>query len=388
MNTSLGSKSQIQEDREMWPATAQYTVDNVAIEAATLPGSLHLVGILTKEKFLDRLGFEKRRVDRSGGSLSMALFVLGEELTRKPKEMRKFLVNLKQSTRETDIKGWVTPKVFGLLMLDTDGPGARRCVELVTNGRGLINCKVLTRTYPDQLFHEVLDQTRPASGIFSLDPSEEAVLHQVQLPIKRLLDILGATVGLILFSPILLMTAVAIKISSPGPVIFKQVRLGKRGSHFTFYKFRSMVAGNDDRVHRDYVTNLIDGKIDQVNQGTKPLYKIKNDHRITPVGKIIRKLSIDELPQLFNVLKGEMSLVGPRPPIPYEVAKYKSWHLRRILEVKPGITGLWQVEGRSQTSFDEMVRLDIRYLKNFSLWLDLKVMVKTVREVLFPRGGL
>jgi lipopolysaccharide/colanic/teichoic acid biosynthesis glycosyltransferase len=151
-----------------------------------------------------------------------------------------------------------------------------------------------------------------------------------------------------------------------------------------------MAAGNDDRVHREYVCKLINGENDQINQGEKdrPLYKLKNDCRITKVGRIIRKLSIDELPQLFNVLKGEMSLVGPRPPIPYEVEKYKSWHLRRILEVKPGITGLWQVEGRSKTSFDEMVRLDIRYVQNCSLWLDIKILFRTVREVLMPKGGL
>ena len=136
--------------------------------------------------------------------------------------------------------------------------------------------------------------------------------------------------------------------------------------------------------------HLIDGKHDQINQGNRenPLYKLKNDSRVTPVGRIIRKLSIDELPQLLNVLRGEMSLVGPRPPMPFEVEKYKSWHLRRILEVKPGITGLWQVEGRSRTSFDDMVRLDIRYVQNWSLWLDLKILAKTVREVLMPKGGL
>ncbi len=188
----------------------------------------------------------------------------------------------------------------------------------------------------------------------------------------------------------MLITAVAIKLTSPGPVIFRQTRLGKRGEPFSFLKFRSMTVDNDEGVHREYVQRLIDGQHAQLNQGQrdKPLYKLKHDTRITPVGRIIRKLSLDELPQFFNVLKGEMSLVGPRPPIPYEVEKYKAWHLRRILEVKPGITGLWQVEGRSQTSFDDMVRLDIRYVQTWSLWLDLKILVKTVREVLFPKGGI
>ena len=146
----------------------------------------------------------------------------------------------------------------------------------------------------------------------------------------------------------------------------------------------------DDRVHREYVTNLIKGEHEKINQGDeeKPLYKMKSDPRVTPVGKIIRKTSIDELPQFFNVLKGEMSLVGPRPPLPYEVEKYEPWHLRRILEVKPGITGLWQVNGRSKTSFDDMVRMDLRYVQSWSLWLDIKILIKTVREVIRPNGAV
>ena len=151
-----------------------------------------------------------------------------------------------------------------------------------------------------------------------------------------------------------------------------------------------MYWNTDDQIHRKYVSELIEGNLEEINQGEKdrPLYKIKSDPRVTTVGKFIRKMSIDELPQLYNVLKGEMSLVGPRPPLPYEVEKYKPWHLRRILEVKPGITGLWQVEGRSKTSFDEMVRLDLRYALNWSLWLDVKILIRTVRAVLKPTGAL
>jgi lipopolysaccharide/colanic/teichoic acid biosynthesis glycosyltransferase len=146
----------------------------------------------------------------------------------------------------------------------------------------------------------------------------------------------------------------------------------------------------DDQIHREYMTNLITGDLDKINQGDtkRPVYKMKSDSRITAIGKILRKTSIDELPQFINVLKGEMSLVGPRPPLAYEVEKYKPWHLRRILEVKPGITGLWQVDGRSTTSFDNMVRLDLRYAQNWSLWLDIKILAKTVRAVIRPKGAL
>ena len=352
---------------------------------------IYMEGILSKGEFLEQMRFEKRRVDRSQAPLSMALFVLGEELLRDVKKLRGFLVNLKRGTRETDIKGWISSRALGLLLPDTDGPGAERCVELLNNnGHRQPACTVVTGTYPDQLFQEVLEQTDDQAKIFTMDLEEDTGARIVQLALKRLLDLLGAVSALVLFSPLMLITALAVKFTSPGPIIFRQTRLGRRGKHFSFYKFRSMVAGNDDRVHREYVCRLINGENDQINQGEKdrPLYKLKNDCRITKVGRIIRKLSLDELPQLFNVLKGEMSLVGPRPPIPYEVEKYKSWHLRRILEVKPGITGLWQVEGRSKTSFDEMVRLDIRYVQNYSLWLDIKILFRTVREVLFPKGGL
>jgi len=145
-----------------------------------------------------------------------------------------------------------------------------------------------------------------------------------------------------------------------------------------------MKNNNDNQIHREYVTQLIQGDLAKINQGDseKPLYKMKTDPRVTWVGRIIRKTSIDELPQLFNVLKGEMSLVGPRPPLRYEADHYQSWHLRRILDAKPGITGLWQVEGRSRTTFDEMVRLDIRYMRNCSLSLDLKILLKTFKVVL------
>jgi len=150
-----------------------------------------------------------------------------------------------------------------------------------------------------------------------------------------------------------------------------------------------MRCDNDDAVHREYVKNLIQGRHDQINEGDaeQPAYKMQSDTRITAVGRIIRRTSIDELPQLFNVLKGEMSLVGPRPPIPYEIEDYQSWHLRRLQEVRPGITGLWQVEGRSKTSFDDMVRLDLRYIRNWSLWLDIKILFKTVLVVIRCDGA-
>jgi lipopolysaccharide/colanic/teichoic acid biosynthesis glycosyltransferase len=186
----------------------------------------------------------------------------------------------------------------------------------------------------------------------------------------------------------MLAIALMIKATSPGPVIYKQTRLGCRGERFFFYKFRTMVHCADDRIHREYVSQLIGGGLEEANQGKeKPFYKMKSDSRVTRVGRVLRALSLDEIPQFFNVLRGDMSLVGPRPPVLYEVEKYKPWHIRRILEVKPGLTGLWQVSGRSTTTFDEMVRMDLRYVRRWSLWLDLKILLQTVREVISPRGA-
>jgi lipopolysaccharide/colanic/teichoic acid biosynthesis glycosyltransferase len=204
------------------------------------------------------------------------------------------------------------------------------------------------------------------------------------------MDIVGAAVGLVLTAPLLLVIAAAVRLTSKGPALFKQERIGYRGRPFTMFKFRTMRVGCDDAIHRQYVKKLIEGRNDEINLGTaeRPLYKLPNDPRITAVGSFLRKTSLDELPQLINVLLGQMSLVGPRPPLPFEVESYKSWHLRRILEAKPGITGLWQVYGRSSTTFDEMVRLDLRYAAQRSLLLDLKLMFKTFAAVFSAKGAL
>ena len=190
---------------------------------------------------------------------------------------------------------------------------------------------------------------------------------------KRIMDIIGGTVGIILTSPIMLITAIAIKLDSPGPVLFKQTRVGKNGRHFQIYKFRSMRTDAEACKAQLMAQNEIGGGV---------MFKIKEDPRITRVGRIIRKLSIDELPQFFNVVGGSMSLVGTRPPTLDEVEKYKTDQWRRI-SIKPGITGMWQVSGRSNIhDFDEIVKLDVDYIDNWSLWLDIKIMMKTVLVLL------
>ena len=193
---------------------------------------------------------------------------------------------------------------------------------------------------------------------------------------KRALDVLVAGAGLILASPLMLIIALAIKLDSPGPILIRQERIGRSGEAFKFYKCRSM----RDRADRELPALL------ERNEADGPIFKMRNDPRRTRVGRAIRRFSLDEIPQLFNVLRGDMSLIGPRPGFPHEVDKYLDWHRRR-LEVSPGITGLWQVSGRSELPFDEMALLDIWYIENWSLGLDFKIMVRTVPTVVFGYGA-
>jgi exopolysaccharide biosynthesis polyprenyl glycosylphosphotransferase len=196
------------------------------------------------------------------------------------------------------------------------------------------------------------------------------------LAFKRTSDIVISLAGLVLLFPLMLLISVAIKLDSPGPVLFKQVRVGRDGQRFVFYKFRSMHQGAEEE--RPQLAGL-----DEV---MGPTFKIRRDPRCTQVGRFLRRTSLDELPQIYNVLRGEMSLVGPRPAIPLEVEQYQEWHRKR-LEVSPGITGLWQVSGRSQLTFDEMCLLDIYYLENWSPLLDLKIALKTIPAVLAGTGA-
>ncbi|MGQ9581336.1 MAG: sugar transferase [Armatimonadota bacterium] len=220
--------------------------------------------------------------------------------------------------------------------------------------------------------------------------SDEARGHKPfkQYRMKRVLDVIAALIGLILAAPLAAIIAVLIKLTSPGPVLFKQVRVGKDGREFVLYKFRSMHVGSDDSRHREYIKLFIEGRDDELRklQGDKKLYKMTSDDRVTPIGKFLRRTSLDELPQLINVLRGEMSMVGPRPHLPYEVELYKDWHRRR-LEGMPGITGWWQIHGRSQVPFDGAVRMDLWYLEHQSLILDIRIMLRTITKAIVGRGA-
>jgi len=193
--------------------------------------------------------------------------------------------------------------------------------------------------------------------------------------IKRLIDIIGSLILLVACAPLFLAIMLAVKLTSRGPAVFRQTRVGYRGKRFTFLKFRSMYMNLDRKMHKEYVTHLISGKYGPV--GEQGVYKLANDSRLTPVGRFLRRTSLDELPQFWNVLHGDMSLVGPRPPIPYELALYQPWQVQQLLSVKPGITGIWQIEGRSKTAFEEMVKLNIEYVKHPSILLDLRILFTT-----------
>jgi lipopolysaccharide/colanic/teichoic acid biosynthesis glycosyltransferase len=202
---------------------------------------------------------------------------------------------------------------------------------------------------------------------------------------KRILDIILSSIALVILSPLFLVVAMGIKLSSRGPVIFRQERIGKKGRPFNFCKFRSMHMGSSGSRHKEYVQDFIKKKNQCKNDDIR-VYKITDDPRIFKFGKFIRKTSIDEFPQFFNVIKGNMSLVGPRPCLSYEWSCYEEWHKNR-LKILPGCTGIWQALGRSSVTFEEMVILDLYYISNMTLWLDLKIILQTFPVIFLGKGG-
>jgi exopolysaccharide biosynthesis polyprenyl glycosylphosphotransferase len=207
--------------------------------------------------------------------------------------------------------------------------------------------------------------------MYSSEPAD-----RVQLVIKECMDRIGGLIGLALAFPVLLISGLMIKLEDGGPVFFRQIRSGKNGRPFTMFKFRTMVADAE----------TLKEKLSTKNEMTGPVFKIRKDPRVTKVGGLLRKLSIDEIPQFYNVLRGEMSLVGPRPPLPSEVLGYDRWQ-RRKLSVKPGLTCLWQINGRNAVDFEHWMKLDLEYIDNWSLWLDTKILVKTIPAVLRGDGA-
>jgi lipopolysaccharide/colanic/teichoic acid biosynthesis glycosyltransferase len=352
-----------------------------------------------EDHFNEMLALERKRSERS----KMPFILMLVEMKSSPHgdsagHLADIIISLLiSSTRDVDVKGWYKHNhTLGVIFAELgDAPldlAQEKILDRVYNGL----CANLTREQLDglsitlHLFPEDVDG--PSRGFRSdlmLYP-DIIVGHRsrtISYSMKRVIDLVGSLAGLVLLSPIFVVISALIKLTSNGPIFFKQNRVGQFGREFAFLKFRSMVADNDPTIHKEYIKKLLSREADDADKDNDGVYKIKDDPRVTRVGKFIRKTSLDELPQLINVLKGEMSLVGPRPPIPYELEHYQLWHKRRILEMKPGITGLWQVLGRSRTTFDEMVRLDIRYTKEWSLWLDFWLILRTPWVMLAGKGA-
>jgi exopolysaccharide biosynthesis polyprenyl glycosylphosphotransferase len=228
-------------------------------------------------------------------------------------------------------------------------------------------------------------QITPVLGDFPLLSLFTEPLRGPRRSIKRAVDVILSIMGLILTSPILVLSAVSVRLSSPGPILFRQERIGMDGRRFEMLKIRSMYDGSDPTSHREYVTSMLSGETSAAALDGN-LYKLAGDPRITPVGRLMRRLSIDELPQLVNVLRGDMSIVGPRPALAFEVKLYEEWQHHR-LRVRPGITGLWQVSGRSRLTTSDMLRLDVSYAEAWSLVLDLVILLKTPLAVLRRDAG-
>jgi lipopolysaccharide/colanic/teichoic acid biosynthesis glycosyltransferase len=357
--------------------------------------------ILNDKAFQRMIAVERKRTERSRSPFLLMTLDAGDHQSpeKNSRVLDSIVPGLLSSTRETDVIGWYKARaklavIFtGLVIDDKNDILSTILTRLSTTLRNTLTIEQFNHVnvsfhfFPDDWDHD--GPGRPSDTALYPDLSGREVNKRTLLGIKRIMDIFGSALALVVCGPLFLITALAIKASSEGPVLFRQQRVGQYGRCFTFLKFRSMRADNDPSVHQEYVVKLINGDADRESSGgeNQGIYKIKNDRRVTPVGRLLRRTSLDELPQLFNVLKGEMSLVGPRPAILYEVAAYQTWHRRRLLEVKPGITGSWQVNGRSRVKFDDMVRLDLQYARSWSPWRDISILLRTPAAVLRGDGA-
>ena len=357
--------------------------------------------VLNEQTFRRMIAIERKRTERSKEPFLLMLLDSGCQTGAEANgaSLENMASSLLASSRETDIVGWYKERTTVGVMF----------TGLVVNDKKSVLSTILSRVkymlrddlifkqfsqvsisfhfFPDDWDHA--NAGRPSNPALYPDLTSQGARKRSLLIVKRTIDIVGSTLALLLCSPVFLAIAAAIKLTSKGPVLFKQQRVGQYGQCFTFLKFRSMYVNNDHLVHQKYVTELIanEGKSDAARTDGDPVYKLKDDKRITRVGKFLRRTSLDELPQFINVLMGQMSLVGPRPAIPYELAAYQTWHRRRVLETKPGITGVWQVAGRSRVRFDDMVRMDLRYAMAWSPWLDLKILLLTPLAVIRGSGA-
>jgi lipopolysaccharide/colanic/teichoic acid biosynthesis glycosyltransferase len=333
--------------------------------------------LLSVRQFRQVLARERARSDRSGDRFCLLSFSPRDDATARDLHLQLPAI-LQRRLRATDEVGWLDVNCIGVMLPGTPPRGAWKLAEDVCQTLApspAPTCRVYC--YPSEA-------TQLDEAIYQRHAHEdERPVHALELlfvqalPLwKRTIDVIGAAVGIAVLSPLFLLLSAAIKITSPGPVLFRQWRTGRGGLPFLMYKFRSMVADAEQRK-----TELL-----PLNEQDGPAFKLTADPRITRLGRFLRDTSLDELPQLWNVLKGDMSLVGPRPLPCDETASCLDWQRRR-LDVTPGLTCIWQVRGRSQVTFNEWARMDLEYIQQLSLWQDIKILLMTVPAVLLRRGA-
>ena len=354
---------------------------------------------IPEDVFHSLLTLERKRAERSRKQFVLMLMDAHLENGSAAGILKEAVEIVIASKRETDLIGWYRQgAILGVIFTEVNAGADRPITEILRNKFQTTLAERMGKSRSAKIavsfhvFPEIWDKNQSgwqADSKLYPELSPTASCQQVPLLIKRMMDVVGAAALLLVLSPLLAAIAAMIKLTSKGPVIFEQERLGRFGARFKCLKFRTMYTDNDPKIHQEYIQQFISGNEESGNSNgsQQPVYKIVNDPRVTAVGRFLRKTSLDELPQFWNVLRGEMSLVGPRPPVQYEFEIYDIWHRRRILDVKPGVTGLWQVSGRSRTRFDDMVRLDLRYCRTWSLWLDLKILISTPRAVLGGDGA-
>jgi exopolysaccharide biosynthesis polyprenyl glycosylphosphotransferase len=356
--------------------------------------------VLPEELFLGMLCLERKRTERSNKRFILMLVDGGDAYKQNSESTvtKGIIAAINATRRETDVAGWYKHgMILGVIFTELSEATEASTSQLVLHKVKEHLSKHLPMEIRKDIYVSVhsfgedtdkQDPDTPGNPTFYPDLFHRDESKKTELQVKRIMDIVGSLIALIISLPFFLIIAAVIKLTSKGPVFFAQERLGQFGRTFTCLKFRTMSADNDSKIHQEFMKGLIRGEQNSGDaNGDKPVYKMTNDPRVTGIGRFLRKTSLDELPQFLNVLSGEMSLVGPRPPIAYEFEEYDVWHRRRVLEIKPGITGLWQVEGRSRVKFDDMVRLDLQYARGWSLWLDVQILLKTPAAVVFGNGA-
>lgn len=343
---------------------------------------------------------ERARTDRTGRPFCTVVFDVAKTGSRMyVRDLYRLQSLLEQRLRWLDDIGYLEEDALCVVLPETSADAAQKLTSEIISRAADDEIALRARVYVYPSAGSTTTPTSSSGGQPADDtpvpsapaaPAESAVTPAASVPVeslrgflaqgmpeaKKAMDVVVSLLAIIISSPVMIVAALAVKLTSPGPIVFRQIRVGRGGRPFTIYKFRSMYIDAEARKRDLMKQNEVDG----------PVFKIKNDPRVTPVGRIIRKLSIDELPQLFNVLNGDMSLIGPRPPVPSETAEYQLWQWRR-LDVTPGLTCIWQVYGRSRVSFNTWMRMDIEYIRRRGLAHDLSLLISTVPAILFGRGA-